>query len=253
MKILFPQNVFSSMLVESLPQELADQISYVESARLYNELEHDNCDAALIPTLELIKNKDLFVSKKMCIAFYSYVCNSFVYFAPDQQELEKVSMMGDMSAHDVLVAKYLFAEMYGKEVEINLLTPGHNPEEEKNIVVIGDKNFTDVKRSSALSLSEEISEMTSFPYVNYVLASKSGVVLAEIEEKITDVNVSFDENIDRIMETIKMPAEIKEMLMEQSGSFSFNVGENETNGINELLRLPYFYGTINDIIEVKFV
>ncbi len=253
MKILFPQNVFSSMLVESLPQELADQISYVESARLYNELEHDNCDAALIPTLELIKNKDLFVSKKMCMAFYSYVCNSFVYFAPDQQELEKVSVMGDMSAHDVLIAKYLFAEMYGKEIEINLLTEKHDSSLEKNLCVVGDKNFTDMQKSSALSIAEEISEMTSFPYVNYILASKSGVTLSEIESKIDDLNVSFDENLEKIMAILSLPPEAKELIEEQSGSFSFNVGENEEHGINELLRLPYFYGTINDIIEVKFV
>ena len=253
MKILFPQNIFSSLLVESLPQELVDQISYMDSARLFNELENGNCDAALIPTLELVKNKDLFISKKMCIAFYSYLCNSYIYFAPDQQEIEELTVKGDMSSNDIIIAKYLFSEMYGKEIKISLTKGNEETAEPQNLLLVGDGNLKDLKLLNALSISEEISEMISFPYVNYVLASKSGVALAEINEKLNDLNVVLDENIEKIVSTLNLVPEAKDLLVEHAGSISFVLNQSEENGVTELLRLPYFHGMIDDIIEAKYV
>jgi Putative periplasminc binding protein (DUF178). len=253
MKVLFPQNIFSSLLVETLPQELVNQISYIDSARLLSELNADNCDVALIPSLDLIKNKDLFVSKKVCIAFHGFICNSFVYFLPDQTELESLSVKGDVTAHDVILAKYLFSEMYNKEIKISLMANDDVSEKEKNILTIGDENISNLKLLGGLSISEEISEMISYPYVNFILVSKSGVSLAEFADKLPDLNNYFDENIEKIVNNLNQPQEIKEYLIDQSGALSFVVGENEENGINELLRLPYFYGMIDDIVEVKFV
>lgn len=253
MKILFPQNIFSSLLVETMPQEIVDRISYVESARLFSELEAGNCDVALIPTLDLIKDKELFVSKKICIAFHSFLCNAFIYFVPDQKELTGLAVKGDMSAHDVIIAKYLFTEMYGKEIQISLLPDKKESEEENNLLIVGDGNLTDLKMLNALSVSEEITEMISFPYVNYILASKSGVAIAGINEKIEDLNVYLDENIEKITGTLNLPPQTSQYLVEQAGALSFTMGQNEEHGVNELLRLPYFYGMVDDIFEVKFV
>lgn len=254
MKILFPNNVFSSLLIEMLPKELAGQVSFAESARLFNELENDGCDAALIPTLDILKNKDMFVSRKMCIAFYSFMGNSFLYFVPEQQELNTISVTGDMSSHDIIVAKYLFSEMYNKEIEISLFSGKKDKAEENNLLVVGDSNFEEMKMLNALSISEEVNEMISFPYVNYILASKSGAALSEINSAINDLNVNLDEEIERITGLLAdIPQPVKEYLIDNSGSLSFNLGETEEHGVTELLRLPYFKGMIDDIIDVKFV
>lgn len=253
MKILFPQNIFASLLVETLPDELVSQISYTESSRLYSELEADRYDVALIPALELIKNKDLYVSKKICVGFNGFLCNSFVYFIPDQLELSKLFVTGDVSAHDVMISKFLFTEMYNKNIEISLLADKNASTDDKNLQIIGDDNFENLKLLHGLSISEEMTEMISFPYINYVLASKSGVNIDEFNQKVDKLNVSFDENIEKIVNAQKLPQDAKEYVIDQAGSFTFELGEAEEHGLNELLRLPYFYGMIDDIIEIKAI
>ena len=106
---------------------------------------------------------------------------------------------------------------------------------------------------TALSISEEISEMISFPYVNFILASKSGVIIDEFNKKIGDLNTYLDENIEKMANGLNLPQQTKEYLIEQAGALSFVLDKNEENGTNELLRLPYFYGMLDDIVEVKFV
>jgi len=250
MKLLFPQNIFSSLLVETLPKEIVEGISYTQSSVLYSELETGRYDAVLIPSLEIIKDKELLVSRKMCIAFHSFLCNSYIYFSPEQKELTSLSVMGDISAHDVILGKYLFSEMYSKNVEFNLVTEKNKDVDLQNLMVVGDNNFENMKMLTAMSMSEEVSEMISFPYVNYILVSKSKAVIDELN-KLPDLNHIFDEDVERIINCQNISKEAKEYILEQAGALSFVMGENEEHGLVELLRLPYFYGMIDDIVELK--
>ena len=82
MTIFFPDNLFTRLLTDVIDKEDSKEILFIPSSILFKKLnEHPN-SAALIPALELITNKDLFVSKSVGISFEGPLSNSFIYYKP---------------------------------------------------------------------------------------------------------------------------------------------------------------------------
>jgi hypothetical protein len=52
---------------------------------------------------------------------------------------------------------------------------------------------------------------------------------------------------------IQIPDRSKNFIEENLPKIFFKFDEQEIEGINQLIRLPYYHGMIEDIIEVKFV
>ncbi len=45
----------------------------------------------------------------------------------------------------------------------------------------------------------------------------------------------------------------EEYIRKNISSFIFKFDEQDREGIEQILRLPYFHGIVNDIVEVKFI
>ena len=250
MKIFFPDNVFTRLLIAVIDKEDSKEILFVPSSILSKKLNAHPNSAALIPALELITNKDLFVSKSVGISFEGPLSNSFIYYEPGLKEVTNIKLAGDISSMEVILSKIIFKELYDSDIEISIQTKLY-AELAGNYLIAGNENFNNARFEKGISLAEEVIDLISAPFASYVLASNDKDLLEEYSSKLLPVldkieysNSNFPDNFDfKSLEFIK----------ENFNTITYKLDEQDIAGINELLQLPYYHGMIKDIIEVNFV
>jgi len=101
MKYLFPDNLFSRFFSFSFSEEEKKEIVFLPSAQLTSALIKEANAIGLIPTLDLLKNEDLFISKLGGVSFESEFCNSYFYYpaSREQKKVTEVSLAGDVSSN----------------------------------------------------------------------------------------------------------------------------------------------------------
>ena len=250
MRIYFPDNVFSRLLTTVIDEEESKEFLFEPSSILSKKLNDNPHSAALIPTLELLSNKDLFVSQSVGISFEGPLSNSFIYYEPGAKEINKIKLAGDISSMEVILSKIIFKELYDSDIEISIQTKLY-AELAGNYLIAGNENFNNARFEKGISLAEEVIDLISAPFASYVLASNDKNLLEEYSSKLLPVldkieysNSNFPDNFDfKSLEFIK----------ENFNTITYKLDEQDIAGINELLQLPYYHGMIKDIIEVNFV
>jgi hypothetical protein len=81
MNIYFPQNLFTRLIYDSLPDDLKKDVLFRPSSIITKDIIDSNDSAALIPVMDLIKNKDLFISRSFGISFEGSLNPSYIYFS----------------------------------------------------------------------------------------------------------------------------------------------------------------------------
>ena len=250
MKIFFPDNIFTRLLVAVIDKEESKELLFEPSSILSKKLNDDPHSAALIPTLELITNKELFVSKSVGISFEGPLSNSFIYYEPGLNEIANIKLAGDISSMEVILSKIIFKELYDSDIEIAIQTK-LDAKASGNYLIAGDENFNNARFEKGISIAEEVIEIISAPFVNYVLASNDKNLIEEysskllpVLDKIEYINSSFPDNFN---------LKSSEFIKENFSSVTYKLDEQDIAGINELLQLPYYHGLIKDLIEVNFV
>ncbi|MFZ1291506.1 MAG: hypothetical protein WAR79_15530 [Melioribacteraceae bacterium] len=112
MKLIAPSNIFSSLFYLSIDEKSKPELILKESSLIINELSTNKNLIAIIPSLDLINHKELFVSEKFTIAFESFISNTYLYFANAQNNFNRLFLKGDISTNDVLLSKIIFKEIY---------------------------------------------------------------------------------------------------------------------------------------------
>ncbi len=250
MKIFFPDNIFSRLLVVVIDKEESKEFLFEPSSILSKKLNDDPHSAALIPTLELITNKDLFVSKSVGISFEGTLSNSFIYYEPGLKEIAKIKLAGDISSMEVILSKIIFKELYDSDIEIAIQTK-LGTEITGNYLIAGDENFNNARFEKGISIAEEVIQIISAPFVNYVLASNDKNMLEEYSSKLLPVIDKIEYNNSGFPDNFNLKS--SEFIKENFNSISYKLDEQDIAGINELLKLPYYHGLIKDLIEVNFV
>jgi len=249
MKLYFPENIFAWLLFNSLTNDDKKNLSFKPSSLLAQSIILDANSIALIPTLEIITHPELFISTTVGISFDASLCNSFIYYESNKENLEKINLVGDISSMDVILLKILFKEFYNSETEIKLQTNLSNKINE-NHFISGDENFRNGRYEKGISFSEEIIDLISAPYVNFILASKSKKIIEDYSAvllqkiKLIDYSSETQFNFD-----IKSTEFIKKNMV----SVVYNFGEQDIVGIKELVQLPYFHGYTKEMVELKLV
>lgn len=252
MKLFFPSNIFTKILSSSFNPALTEKLKFNSSSLITSEIKTNNKSIGLIPTLDLLKNKDLYVSKEHGISFESSLCNSYIYFKSGEKEVNEFSLFGDVSSLEVILSKILFREIYNSDLKIEILTKEQNLQN-KNVVITGDKNFESDRFFSGVSFSEEVIDSLSLPFVNYVFASTDKEVLEDLNEKLKDLGNLVYNNVEDYKFGSNFTERAKEYIKTNISSLILDFAPNDIEGINQLLRLPYYHGIIDDIVEVKFV
>ena len=237
-----------------MSEEERKQIVFLPSTQLTAALLKDKKSIGLIPTLDLIKHEELFVSKLGGISFESVLCNSYFYYAAggDKKKITEVSLTGDVSSNEAILCKILFAELYDQQVKISLQS-GNEITSETPLLVVGDNNFVNEKCLTGVSFADEAIEILSAPFVNFVFAS-------QIKQNIEDFNSSFASLIPKYYESVlpfisslDYSEEFRNKIKQEFSSFVFDFDSMDIDGIAQLTRLPYYHGMIKEIIDIKFV
>lgn len=252
MKIFFPDNIFTELIRKSIDEKVASQISLLASSLITGQVLKNSGSVGLIPTMDLLRHKDLFVSKSFGISFEESLCNSYLYFQTHGKEIKELSLTGDISSNEAIGGKLILKELYGVDAQINILTPGQNTED-RSLLSVGNGNFENDKFLEGISFAEEIIEILSLPYVNFILVSTEETSLKEFRQSIGDIqskiyNSSENENFGG-----HLSVKAKEKIKESISSFVCNLDEQDLDGIDQLLRLAFYHEIIPEIIEVKFV
>lgn len=252
MEILLPENIFSRMLVSSFDKQDSSRIHFSPSGLLSKKIIEMKNSVGLIPTMDLIYHKDLFVSSKHGITFDESLSNAYIYFNQAENQIKEIVLAGDVSVNEGVLTKILYSETYGVDVELSFeKTNGSSVN--KSRVLVGDRNFLEGDLESAISFTEEIIEIISAPYVNFVFASQTKELLNEFDSKYRGIISAI--NSTEVFESFrdKFPEQSRNYLTENLQHVMFNLDEQDLEGIKQLLQLPYFHGIIKDMIDVRFV
>ena len=251
MNITIPQNIFSALFALSLPDKYKDKVLIKESSLIAKELEKNKKDVALIPSLDLLKNEELFVSKKIGISFDGILANSYFYFIPEQTTFNKILLRGDLSSNDIILSKILFPELFGVEpefaIDVNPIDFDSN-----NYLVVGIENEEYPITKNGISFSEQIDGMIDLPYVNFVLASYDKDSILEVEKELAGISETIEKQIDELIGKLKLSSELQNYLLDNFQSVYYDFTEIEVEGLTELLKLPYYHGITEDLIDIKF-
>jgi hypothetical protein len=252
MKILFPQNIFSKLIADSLPGQIKKDIQYLPSALLTSELIKSEKAVGLIPTVDIIKHSELFISKDFGLSFEGSLCNSYFYFNDSNRQLKEINVFGDVSSVEIVLSKILFRELYDAEIEVKIVTD--KPKiKNQNFLLIGDGNYSQPEFQQAISFAEEIMEALSLPFVNYVFASSNKSSLEFINQQLKGKSSAIYSNVENARFGENLSGELKTYIIDNISSFVIDFDDQDVEGINQITRLPYFYGMIKDIIEVNYV
>jgi hypothetical protein len=251
MKIISPDNYFARLFFHNFEKEIKDSILYSASSLIMVELLNEDNTIALIPNTDLIKNKDIYISKSFGLSFEGGISNSYIYYGSESKNITEINLSGDVSSCEVVLAKILFKELYNTELKI-VLSTSTGMEPGKNYIISGDRNLDEDLFVQGFSFAEEMIELINLPYVNYVFASKNPELIKQFNSL---AGAPVDKFLDDPDETVKsiIPLNQQEYFMANLYSLIFKYDEQDVEGIIQLLQLPYFHGITNDIVVLNMV
>ena len=69
MKILFPENIFTSVIALFLPEKLRNNLSFQPASSISAALDIEKNTVGLIPAADILNHRDLLISQKYGISF----------------------------------------------------------------------------------------------------------------------------------------------------------------------------------------
>lgn len=252
MKLFIPQSIFAGIAIYNLSDDILNNVESRPAALLAKDLYEGNCDVALIPVFDLLKHEDLFISRKAGIAFDGALCNAFLYFRKNSLNIEELFVAGDVSANEIFLSKILFEEFYDTNVNITLETK--EPKlEEHNYLIVGNSNFQNDLFTNGISMAEQIAEFLDYPYVSYVFASKSKETLEELNKQFENIDEKTEDNLNNILDNLKLSDKAVDFIRSNFNEVYFELTQNEIDGLQEMLKIPYYKGITENITELNLV
>lgn len=250
-KIFLPENFFTKLFTKELSTENDFEQVFLPSAVISQNLQKVENSIGLIPILDLIKHPEFYLSSQIGISFNALLSNAYLHFKENQQTIDEFFLKGDVSSNEVILSKILLKEMYNLDINPRLASPKLNIKEQ-HFIVVGDENFRENLFLNGLSFSEEIIELIEAPYVNFILASKNEKLLKYFSEKHKndfidghpESELDIYSNFDRTS---------KNFIQVNLQHVIFDLEEQDLEGIKILLQLPFYYGLIDSILDLKFV
>jgi len=250
-KLYLPRNIFSKIFATEIQSKTEINVEFLHSSLIARRLIEDQNSIGLMPSLDLLTNKDLFVSSRIGITFDALLSNSYIHFKEEQKTIEEIFLKGEVSSNEVILSKILFKEFYGITVKTTLLSQ-EPPDFDENILIVGDENFEREMFLNGLSFSEEVIEMIGAPYVNFVLAGLSEDIVKNFNSEYDDVfKNGHKENFSQLLP--ELPQTSLDFISVNIQHVIFDFDEQDLEAIKLLLQMPYYHGLLKEMIEVKFV
>lgn len=250
-KLILPNNIFSKIFLSELNLDHNYQVDFMPAALIANTLAKSENSIGLIPTLDLLAFKDLFISSEIGISFNALLSNSYIHFKEGQESIEQIFLKGDITSNEIILSKILFKEFYDVDVTPTLVKDEVSHIDD-NVLIVGDENYGKELFLQGLSFAEEIIELIDSPYVNFILAGSSEDVLKQFTNKHKDNFLNgHTENYNNLLKDFTLTS--LDFINVNIQHIVFDLEDQDLEGIKTLLQLPYFHGMIKDMIEIKFV
>ena len=252
MEILLPDNIFSRILSSAFDEKDTIKLRFFPSGLLSKKVNETKNAVGLVPTMDLLYHKDFFVSESLGISFDESISNSYIYFNQQQKLINEIVLAGDVSTNEGILTKILFSENYAIDIQL-VFEKTNGGSSDRNRILVGDRNFIEHKLEAGISFTEEIIELISAPYINFVFASESENALKKFHSKYKDIISVLNptEVFENANESFGLSS--KNYLMENLQHVVYDFDEQDVEGMKQLLQLPYYHGIIKDLIDVKFV
>ena len=251
MRLILPDNIFSRIFLSEINYSEKIQAEFSPSALISKRIASEENSLGFIPTLDLLTSKDILVSSEIGISFNALLSNSYIYFKENQKTISDIYLYGDVTSNEVILSKILLKEFYDVNVKTTLLST--RPSDfKKNILISGDENFEKELFSVGLSFGEEIIELISAPYVNFVLAGTDETKLKDFAANYKNKLIKgHAESFGALLP--HLPGSSVDFLRLNIQHLIFDFEQQDIEGIRLLLQMPYFHGMIKEMIDVKFV
>lgn len=250
-KILLPKNVFSKIFLSELNLGESVAVEFHPASIIAKKLLQQEDSIGLIPSLDLLTFKDLFVSSKIGLSFNALLSNSYIHFKAGQETLEQIFLKGDVTTNEIILSKILFKEFYDVDVK-PILVKDNSANINDNTLIVGDENYEKELFLNGLSFAEEIIELLDAPYVNFILTGSSENLLKDFAEKHRDELLNgHTEDYSKLITGITQTS--IDFISVNIQHIVFDLEDQDLEGIKTLMQLPYFHEVIKDMIDIKFV
>ncbi len=178
--------------------------------------------------------------------------NSYVYYSPENDNIDQLLLRGDISTNEVILSKLVFKERYNLSPEISIdMNEGF--ERNNNYLVIGNDNWTEEQYLSGSSFCEQVSDLIELPYLNFVIASRSEKAIKNFNAKYNNLNKEIISKLSENLTKIGLSDELNGFITDELESIHFDLTVKETEGLKEILQLAYFHQIFDDIFDIKFI
>ncbi len=252
MNLIIPNNIFTTLFLLSIDEKDRPDVKIKESALIALELENNEGSVALIPSLDLIDNRDLFVSTKLGLAFEGSLSNSYLYYFDENSEVSNIQLRGDISKNEVILSKIIFKERYNLAIEFSLDT-NQELDEKNNYLITGSENWNNNIYERGISFSEQISDILDFPYMNFLFVSKSEDSIKNFNNQFENISKSVITKLGANLSKIGLSQEVNNFIKREIPSVYYDFTDAELEGLKELLQLAFYHQIIDNIFDVKFV
>jgi len=74
-----------------------------------------------------------------------------------------------------------------------------------------------------------------------------------LSQNLIDLDKNVEDEIFTLLSKIKLPKANEDMFLENIDSLYFELTGNERQALNELIKLAYFHGIVDEIKDLNFV
>lgn len=248
-RLLLPSNIYARLLISVLEPDSDYNIEFYPSALITRNILTDNSALGLIPSLDLITHKELFISSQIGISFNALLSNAYIYFKKEQQTIQDIYLAGDITSNEIILSKILFKELYNVDVVPEILK--ETKSDDNNILIAGDENFEKELFITGLSFAEEMIELLDAPYVNFLIASTNENMIKEFNNRYADKLRAYNSYNPGLLN--KYNDLVQEFISVNLQHIVFDFEQQDIEGIKLLIQLPYLHGLVKDMVDIKFI
>ncbi len=248
-KLGLPNNIFANMLASALPREFFS-FYYLSNSEILKGLVNGEIDIAIMPSLEILNENKLFVSRKLGVAFDGPLSDDYLYYA--KNSLETLKLAGSTSMNEILLSKILFKENY--ETEVNLEVVASPPEKfDENYLVSGNENFDGALYEKGDSFAEHVANFLEAPYLKYIIVSLHKENIEMVHQNVYAPESEIEITFPTLLSTLGYDEKTIDFIKTNFDGLYFELTQTEIDGFDEMRKLPFYYGLFEEVKDINFV
>ena len=249
-RVGLPNNLFANMLASVFPREFFS-FYYLSNSEILKELVNEKIDLAITPSLEILNEDNLFVSKKIGVAFDGPLSDDYIYYS-GKEDLISIKLAGSVSLNEILLTKLIFRENYG--IELNQEVVKRVPEKiEENYLISGNVNFEKSLYEKGDSLAEHVAQFLDAPYLKYIVVSKRKENIEMLHQNIYNPESEIELSFPSLLKALGFEEKVIDFVKSNFDGLYFELTQNEIDSFDEMRKIPFYYGLFEEVKEIAFV